>query len=162
MTIPTPAIPPVRLIAKRWLAHVLPSLQTGNALLTPVESWADDVFATVSMISGPVDAYVPVNDARVQIDVWGRPSPSQQYRGVPINRCDAIVNHLEYAALHSTPLLIDFSASNYANADLSYVEPEEKSAAVSERPGGGTDTGIATVALSRARLTVCFVYKIPI
>jgi hypothetical protein len=92
--------------------------------------------------------------------VWGRPSPSQQYRGVPKERCNAIVNHLEDLALHSTPLVIDFSATNYRDVDISYVETREKSAAVAEKPLGNSATGAVPVALARARLTVEFVYKI--
>ena len=160
MTIPTPAIPSVQMVALKWLGLQIPDLQAGRSLLTPTESWAGDIFATVSMIPSIPDSYVPVHDEKVQIDVWGRPSPNQQYRGVPKERCNAIVNHLEYLAQHSTPLVIDFPSSNYASVDLSYLEPEEKSLAVAEKPGVSAQVGSATVALSRARLTVCFVYKV--
>jgi hypothetical protein len=155
VTIPLPAIAPARLVASRWLATIIPDLQTGKGLLTPIESWASDVYATLSYISGEPDIYVPVHDNHVQIDVWGRPAPEGQYRGVPLNRCNAIVNYIQEMTMpgNFNPLVIDMSG-NYRDVHLSDAYVTDMGEAVSERPAG------ATVALSRARLTVCFVYKV--
>jgi hypothetical protein len=155
MTIPVPAIPSPRMVALRWLAALLPDLQAGKSLLTPVESWNDDVFATVSFIRSEINHYVPVHDAMIQFDIWGRPSPDGQYRGVPLNRCDAIAEFLIDQTIHFNPLLIDMAATNYADVHLSDAYATDMNSAVAERPPG------ALVALGRARLTVCFVYKIP-
>lgn len=155
MTIPTPAIPPARMVALRWLAAVIPDLQAGKALLTPIESWTDDVFVTASFIRSDVDMYVPVHDNMVQFDIWGRPSPEGQYRGVPLNRCDSIAEFLKDQTIHFNPLLIDMTG-NYADVHLSDAYVSDMASAVAEKPPG------AVVALGRARLTVCFVYKIPI
>lgn len=155
MMIPTPAIPPARMVAFRWLDSVLPGQQAGRALLTPVESWTGEIFVTASHISSEIDMYVPVRNNMIQFDIWGRPSPEGQYRGVPINRCDSIAEYLQDQAIHFNPLLIDM-IGNYADVHLSDVYVSDMASAVAEKPPG------AVVALGRARLTVCFVYKIPI
>lgn len=161
MTIPVPAAPSARMVALKWLSVLIPDLQAGKSLLTPVESWADDVFCTVHHIPSVQDQYVPIRDEMIQFDIWGRPSPSQQYRGLPHNRCDAIVEYLYDNVVHFNPLRIDFSMVKYADVELSDAYLTEKSASTADRPQGATAaTGAATVALSRARLTACFVYKI--
>lgn len=155
MTIPTPAIAPARMIALRWLAAMIPDLQAGRSLLTPVESWTDDVFVTASHIRSETDMYVPVRDNMIQFDIWGRPSPEGQYRGVPLNRCDSIAEYLTQQTIHFNPLLIGMSGTNYSDVYLSDAYTTDMASAVAEKPPG------ALVALGRARLTVCFVYKIP-
>lgn len=153
MTIPLPAIMPSRSVALRWLASVIPTLQAGKSLLTPIESWASNIFATVSAITSGADSYTPVRDRHVQIDIWGRPAPEGQYRGVPLNQCDSIAEYLEDQTIHFNPLVIPASG-NYAAVHLSDAYVTDSASALAEKPPG------ATVSLGRARLTICFVYKI--
>lgn len=141
------------MIALRWLAEVAPDLQAGKALLTPIESWDSNIFATVSSIPLAVPVYPPVQERSVQIDVWGRPSPEGQYRGVPLNQCDSIVEYLHECVQHFNPLVIDMSPQ-YRIIHLGEAETTDMASAYAEKPPG------ATVSLARARLTINFVYTI--
>lgn len=151
--IPTPATPTPQAVALAWLASVIPTLQAGKGLLTPITSWQSSIFATVSTVVDRPDPYVPVRDPDVQIDIWGRPSPDGQYRGVPVNQCGSIAEFLHDRTVHFNPLVIPASG-NYASVYVGDAYTSDMGSAYAEKPPG------ATVSLARAQITICFAYKI--
>jgi hypothetical protein len=153
MTFPTPAIMPARMVALRWLTSVAPSVQAGKSILTPLESWAGNIFVTASHIRSDPDWYTTVRDNMIQFDIWGRPSPEGQYRGVPLNECDSLAEFLQDQTIHFNPLVVPASG-NYAEVHVKDAYVTDSASALAEKPPG------ATVSLGRARLTVCFVYTI--
>lgn len=154
VTLPGPAIPGPRTVARRWLAAVLPDLQTGKGLLTPVESWDSDIYATLSYVHTDPDHYTPVRDSKVQIDIWGRPRSAEHPRSVPVDECGAVAQYLQDLTIHFNPLFIDMSGTNYANVHLADAYVNDMADADREKPAG------SVVALARARVTICFVYKV--
>lgn len=141
------------LVTRWWLLtrSEVAGIEIGQTLLTPYSSWATDTFITVTDILPFADAYTPLRSHRMQIDAWGRPTPSAQ-TNIPYNRCVSLLERIADVARHFVPVRIPIR-DVYMAIDVKDVMVVSDPQRVIERTPPGN-----VVAIGRAMMEIQVTY----
>lgn len=116
-----PHTPGADLVARAWLESLAALSSAGVATSLPAtDSWTGDTFVTVTVLSGPIDPYVPIRNAVVQVDVWAKPGN----RMPPWGKASVLVESIRDASYTSEGFgTLDMPVGDFKSVNFKSVVP---------------------------------------